>query len=276
MNTLLLLPLEKIRKSANNIRHALNLIQVQYMVQSIRSGISLPPIDVVESGDGYYECIDGWHRLEAHRLSGYSYIYSIVSKPKNKEEETIISYVRGKGNEWKLTEKTNLFCKLYIEHKSIPKVAKLIAEPENEVRYVIRCGFLLCPELLCEIERGKKVNKSLVEMMLGVKKDMQVNVYKYLVNMKNNDERRMALENAIRIGQVITQDNTLEGFRHVKDYDVSQPIITNNNGDKMEVETEDLKVQNIIKDVTNTINNISNPKEFINKLIVGLQSIIPQ
>ncbi|SNW62084.1 Hypothetical protein ORPV_180 [Orpheovirus IHUMI-LCC2] len=80
------------------------------------------------------------------------------------------------------------------------------------MKFDILLGAAFC---YLKFKKSNKFGGALVEMMFVVKKDMQFPMYRYLLSMKNNEERRISLENGIKMGQILTQDNTLDAYHYI-------------------------------------------------------------
>lgn len=55
-------------------REKLDRKKVTRLRQALRRGEQLPPIDVRVLQPGFYELLDGWHRVHAHRREGRRWI----------------------------------------------------------------------------------------------------------------------------------------------------------------------------------------------------------
>lgn len=150
-----LLPIDRIRKSSCNQRFELDEANVQRLCQTLWAGGQLPPI-VVRKEDQHWACIDGFHRLEAHRRCGLAQIW--VQKIICSDVEAIlISHGSGLVATWTDGEKCATYARLYQLGASLEEVKRRfgdVGKKQGTIERYIVVGFYLHPSLLHKVRAG--------------------------------------------------------------------------------------------------------------------------
>ena len=193
-----LLEINKIIKSESNCRNNdIDYIKVDYMVDSLNKGDILPPILCRPSllKNGYYEVIQGQHRLEAHKKFGSEYIQSYIKDLTDKEAiDTSIRENIGRST-MKHYQIWNNCSHLYINSKDKKDIADIMNISLSTCHKYIRIGYFLNNDIKIQL---KKHQTSLALLLSSVHPDDQINIFNKLKGLKKkyiNDEYDLLFQN---------------------------------------------------------------------------------
>lgn len=174
------LPLNQIVKSSCNQRFVLDESNVLRLIHAVRNGDYLPSIIVRREGN-YWGCIDGFHRVEAHRRCGLSYIEAIVGNYTD-AEAILISHASGTTAQWTDGEKCKTYSQLYNLGVTLDEIkTRFNCDRTNDtVKRYIAIGYYLHPSLLEHCQSGGrsgKISLSAAEILANFNHQGQVQLY---------------------------------------------------------------------------------------------------
>lgn len=178
-------PVNEIQKSSCNQRFELDEANVQKLCQVLLSRNPLPAIIIRREGD-HWGCIDGFHRLTAHRRANMTHIYAI--KVHWTDSEAIInSHASGVNVMWTDGEKCATYSKLYKLGVNLNETKIRFGDgnkTQATIEKYIVIGSLLHPSLLLNVKSGG-LNGTISLDVAGILANLD---YESQANMWNNNK----------------------------------------------------------------------------------------
>lgn len=162
-----------------NARGVVNTNQVDRMLSSLKSGKSLPPIQITKD----YIIVDGNHRYTALKKFGAKYCDVIVVKETDEAKLYEISLVNNTGLQHSLYQKYINIYNLYHYGKSYSEISNLIGEKmsESTMRLIIKRVHYLHPDLLCELGDGLKIG--IADKLMCLSQEDQIKAFSEIKGM---------------------------------------------------------------------------------------------